>query len=119
MSCLSRQPLPYVRQLRAVRCRSGLATGLKVGSQPTGTIPGKGDVSLEFPLAGLTAWGAGFDGRRSALLARLTLVTGPDPAAFAAIAAQRTVATVQLIMTAAMICLRLKRPYMTHSLGFS
>jgi hypothetical protein len=94
----------YVRHRPVTRGRAGSATELNAGSQPTGT--GKGDVSLEFVLAGLTGR-AGFTGRRSPLSMRLTLIDGRDAAAFGAVAAQTIEATVQLRNTATTTCFRL------------
>jgi hypothetical protein len=108
----------YVKHRPVTRARAGSATGLNIGSQPGGTYAGKGNVSLKFMPAGLTG-SAGFIGRRSPLSARLTLIEGPDPAAFGAVAAQTTEATVQLRNTAATKCFRLqpKISHMTNPLG--
>jgi len=110
--CHDRQPSlfgaqDYVRHRPITRGRAGSATELNAGSQPTGTDTGNGDVSLDFVLAGLTGR-AGFTGRRSPLSMRLTLIDGRDGAAFGAVAAQTTEATVQLRNTAATTCFRLQ-----------
>ena len=97
----------YVRHRPVTRGRAGSATELNDGSQPTGTDTGNGDVSLDFVLAGLTGR-VGFDGRRSPLSMRLTLIEEPDRAAFGAVAAQTTEAIVQLRNTAATTCFRLQ-----------